>query len=242
MDYIQAIACAIWNEIPKGFFLDVTKTLIGTFAGAGLAFWFALKKDGIAKAKEQKAAGDYALTTLGRQASDFLQVKFSIERDRAERLKETPAMPAWMQIKPMHFPYSESLKFNLDSLIYLYEIEGGSDTVEQLINVEGKYHDFFSLLEVFGKTAEALQQRFSDAGIDPRAGVGLSTLEKVGGFALVSKADSLAKGIFMHLERTEPYFHKACEKLPETLIKKFGGKGALKIKLPTQAELGKIML
>ncbi len=217
---------------PANFTLDVFKALLGTLIGAGLAFWFALRKDYLTKREERKAAGNYAVLTLLRQTDDYLRTHAAIEAFRDALLKHQPKSPPWMHIKPMHLNYSENLKFNLDSLVFLLEHKDGGGVIEKLLNADRKYHDFFSLLMTHAVASEEAQRKLSDAKVDPREGVNIAELEKVIGFQLVAKTESLVRGIFNHFDRTDATFKEACEELPRTLRAMFGKKGAIRIQLP----------
>jgi hypothetical protein len=222
---------------PANFTLDVFKALLGTLIGAGLAFWFALRKDYLTKREERKAAGNYAVLTLLRQTDDYLRTKAVIGAFRDDILKHQPKSPLWMLIKPMHLNYSDSLKLNLDSLVFLLEHKEGASVVEKLLSADRKYHDFFSLLVTHAVASEEGQRKLSDAKIDPREGVDISELEKVLGFQLVAKIESLVRGIFNHFDRTDATFNEACDELPKLLRAVFGKKGVIRIQLPDAATL-----
>src|SRR5207244_3379200 len=100
---------ALSDHLPTNFAADVFKTLIGTFIGAGLAFWFAIRKENMTRAREQRAAGNAAVTALLRMASDFAQVRLAIQDHRERVLAEQPTLPIWMQVLPMPFKHSENL-------------------------------------------------------------------------------------------------------------------------------------
>ena len=222
---------------PASFWLDVFKALLGTLIGAGLAFWFALRKDYLTKRAERKAAGNYAVLTLLRQTDDYLRTKAVIEAFRDELLKHQPKSPLWMLIKPMHLNYSDNLKFDLDSLVFLLEHKEGASVLEKLLSADRKYHDFFSLLVTHAGASEEGQRKLSDGKVDPRQGVNIAELEKVMGFQLVAKIESLVRGIFNHFDRTDATFNEACEELPKVLRAIFGKKGVIRIQLPDAATL-----
>src|SRR4051812_11265051 len=54
---------------------DIAKTLVGVFIGAGLAFATNEMVQRRSRARDDKAAGNVALATIGRAYSDFLRVR-----------------------------------------------------------------------------------------------------------------------------------------------------------------------
>lgn len=63
-DVTQSIGNAyVWlaAQLTPTFVSDVVKTLIGTLVGAGVAFYFAIRKDNLNRRLEQKAAGNIDL-------------------------------------------------------------------------------------------------------------------------------------------------------------------------------------
>ncbi len=225
------------DVFPPNFAIDVFKTLIGSFVGAGLAFWFALRKEHLTKLKERKAAGNLAVITLLQLTDDYLRAKTVIEEFRKGLLKEQPQSPLWMHIKPMHVIYSESLRFNLDSLVFLLDRKEGARLIEMLLSAERKYHDFFGLLTVHAVASEEIQRKLADAKVDPRAGVSVAGMESVAGFQLIEKTKSFVRGVFNHIDEKDSTFEEACEELPKALRQIFGRKGVIRIQQPTSETL-----
>jgi hypothetical protein len=225
------------DSLPHGFSRDVFKALIGTFIGAGLAFWFALRKDDLTKQKERKAAGNMAVLTLLEMTDEYLRTKAVIEGFKEGLLRLQPKSPMWMFVKPMHLTLNEELRFNLDSLVFLLEHKDGARAIELLLSAERKYRDFFGLLKSHAPISEELQRKLSDANIDPREGARISDMEKVIGFQIVAKTVTLVEGVFAHFEEKESVFEQACTQLPRLLQKLFGKKGVIRITLPTPQEL-----
>jgi hypothetical protein len=217
--------------------LDIFKSFIGALLGASFAFFFALRKDHLTRVKERKAAANFAMLTLLKQTDDYLNHKTHIQAFRDNLQKEQPASPPWMLIKPMQLDYSPDLRFNLDSLVFLLEYDGGASAIEHLLNADRKYHNFFRLLEVHAEAGEEMQKAFSAAKIDPRKGARISELEDVAGFHLVEKTNSFVRAIFRHFEGRDRVLQDACDELPQLLQKIFGKKGVIGIQLPDQKEL-----
>lgn len=213
-------------HIPYTFAVDVAKSLIGSFIGAGLAFALALWRDHILRLRDRRAAGNLAIATIARQYSDFLQVRTSINEHRQMVLQANPnvSVPPWMQMKPMHFLSSDNLKFNLESLTFLFEYKSAT-ILERLINAELQYHDLAKLIHIHSETAEQMQQKLAAAGAPLNGEASIANLETVVGTALVAKLNSFVPAIFIHLERDEQKYLDAVSELRSLLVKIFGPKG-----------------
>jgi hypothetical protein len=186
--------------------VDVLKSAIGPFLGAGAAFALALWRDRRLRIRDRKAAGNMAVLTLLRQTNDYLTAATTLRTYRDWLLKQQPSSPPWMLMKPMHFDHSDALRFRMDSLVFLLERPAGEKVIEALLTVEMQYHALFGMLKVHAETSEALQVKLSDSDIDPRQGVRVADLELVAGFQLVAKTQSFVHGIFECIDRDESKF------------------------------------
>jgi hypothetical protein len=235
---IGAVYMYLAGTLSPVFVSDVVKTLLGSFAGAGLAFFFALQKDQRSTLREHKAAGNMATLTLGRLGNDFLQVRTYLVEYQRYINKQQPNSPLWMQLKAMHFNFA-AVRFDLPSLVYLMEQKGGAEVVEQLITVEMKCHDFFRQLEEHQAANYELQKKLSDSGLDPYVGAPIREINKAAGFALIAKVESFVKGINDHLQYTEPAIRQAAVALPQLMVRTFRDKGTIKLELPSHEALVK---
>jgi len=218
-------------------FLDGIKTAIASLTGAGIAFSFALYRDHRLRRRDRIAAGNMAVITLMRQTNDYFSAAAAIRAQRDFLKQAAPAAPDWMLMKPMHFDYSEALRFKMDSLVFLLERPEGAAIVQSLLAVEMHYHAMFAMLLVHAATSEAVQVRLSDAGIDPYQPASVADLERAVGFQLVSKTRSFVHGIFDSIDRDEAKFREACDLLPRALRRMFGEKAVVRIELPDAAQL-----
>jgi hypothetical protein len=231
---------ALVNQLPHGFAADVFKTLIGTFIGAGLAFWFALRKDRLTRLHEQRAAGNAAVTTLGRMISDYMQVRYAIHDHRRRVLAEQPQTPLWMQVKPVPF-WRADLHFDVEALTFIFDHADGPDVYNKLMNVEIKYHAFFHILEAHQEVAEEAQDVLAAAHPDPTQPRRLREINDALGFARVARMDSLAQGIFSHVDDTRPLLEDAAKALPK-LLKTIFKKGVVAMALPTEEALKRTLV
>ncbi len=235
----QAIGDAyvyVASKLTPTFVSDVVKTLIGSFVGAGLAFYFALRKDDRNTVRDHKAAGNMATLTLAQLANDFLQARTYLVEYQNYFDSLQPHSPLWMKVKALHFTFAD-VKFDLPSLVFLLEHEDGAAVIEKLITAQMKCHDFFKQLEAHREANWELQVKLSDSDIDPSKGAPIEQLNKVGGFALVAKVESFVGGINDHLQHTEPALRAAAVAMPALMVRIFGDKGTIKVELPTHDEL-----
>jgi len=215
--------------------MDGVKTAIASLTGAGIAFSFALYRDHLLQRRDRIAAGNMAVITLMRQTNHYLAAAAMIREHRDWLLSQQPTSPLWMHIKPMHFDYSDALRFKMDSLVFLLERSEGAAIIQALLSVEMHYHDLFGMLKVHATISEALQLKLSDANIDMRQRVPVTDLERVAGFQIIAKANSFVHGIFECIDRDEAAFREACDQLPRALRGMFGRKAVIGIAVPDTA-------
>ncbi len=181
-----------------------------------------------------------ATLTLVQLANDFLQAKTYLVEYQKWIDKVQPHSPLWMKMKAMHFTFTD-VKFDFSSLIFLLEHKEGAAVVEKLVTAQMKVHDFFNQLKEHSAANYELQEKLSASSLDPVKGAPIADLNKVGGFALVARVESFVTGINMHLERTEPALRDAAAAMPALMAKIFGTKGVIKVQLPTNDELVKLL-
>lgn len=235
VDFLEAIKQAF----PDKFAIDVFKAALGSFVGAGLAFWFALRKDHLNRSHAQQTSGRVATTTLARFSSDFFQVKKAIVESRAEVLAAQPRSSLWMQLKPMPFPYAEDLQFDMSAITYIFDYEGGASVFEKLINAQLKYHNFFFLLREHRSTAQEVQDLLAQNFPDPQRGVRVAEVEAKLGFSKVARMNSLVKAIFSDADDGQQTFDQASDALSE-LLKRIFKKKALRIVKPVATDSARI--
>jgi hypothetical protein len=224
----------LWSaleKIPATFWSDVAKSLLGSFVGAGLAFWYALRRDAIVRRRDQKAAGNFAMAIIGRQLSDFLVVKKGIDEHRREVQAVQPNTPLWMGLKPIQIEFSQGLTFDLRSLDFLFE-SGGTGILEKLINAELSHRDLVSLVEVHRSTAERAQEKLAAANIGLDVALPIGQFEQILGIALVAKLRDFTAAIFDRIDKGDAVYFNAGESLHNGLVAVFGKKGVIRVRRP----------
>src|SRR5688572_20006918 len=134
MEELFNFLLAFQDRLPDDFAVDVLKSFVGTLLGAGLAFWFALRKDGLARLREQRAAGNAAIAAAARMTSDFAQVRFAIAEHRKQVLILQPSTPMWMLVKPTPFRHANELHFDTEALTFMFDHPNGPEVFSKLID------------------------------------------------------------------------------------------------------------
>jgi hypothetical protein len=139
---------------------DVAKALVGTFVGAGLAFWANRAAEGRQLRRNNLAAGNVALSVLSRQFGDFVIFRAAIQAEATERKD----FPDWLQFQPSLFAFSESLVLDLKSLTFLFEHARG-DLLARLVDAEARYHDLRKLLAMNTEACKERDDAIAKAGL-----------------------------------------------------------------------------
>jgi hypothetical protein len=209
----------LFGHFPDNFGLDIAKPLIGSFAGAGLAFlsnnWFQKKE----RHRRNKAAGYLALSVLERQYNDFLLVRKGFNEEKKRISEQIPNAPKWL-IRPVHYYFSDSLKFNYDSLTFLFDLEA-SDLFSKLSITEHHYYDLTKLTNSFNNAAEKCQEKMAVANIQEEQSVVLKSMESVIGNDLLGKTVSFLEGIDRRFDEDEKHYQDCIEKLKNLLASYF---------------------
>ena len=106
-----------WNTVA----VDIAKTTIGAFAGAMFAFGLTVYRDRRLRLREQRAAGNSAMSVITRQYMDFCKVKREIEADCKIIREAAPNAPKWMKFRPTPSEFNDALRFDMKSLDFLFE-------------------------------------------------------------------------------------------------------------------------
>lgn len=223
---------------PELHWLDITKTIIGSFAGATFAFMFAFWMHNRQRRRENKAAGNLAMATLARQLNDFIIYKRGIRESHQEMLKAHPKAPPWLQLKPIHYTFSGPLKFDIESLAFLFE-KGNPAFLADIMIAEARYHDLLSSSEKLNLTLDEAQNKLAAGGLAANGVRRLNELEEILGPALVAKANAFVEGMLRTVAEDQDIYVKATKALRAKLIEYFGEgeTGIIMGQLPPEAEV-----
>jgi hypothetical protein len=211
--------------------------MIGSFTGAGLAFAsniFFQQKD---RNRRNKASGNLALSIIARQYNDFLILRkgFQAERDRVA--KGSQNAPPWLQARPMHFYFNEGLKFNYESLTFLFENKTG-ELFSLLALVEQRYYDLATLEQSFTEAAVLLQEKLAAAGVREGQAFSLGPIEEAVGHDLLGKILSFLEALEKRFKEDEDDYQKAFTQLRNVMIDEFGENGIVMLEYTKPSEKG----
>lgn len=210
------------------FWLDVLKTLIGTFAGALLAFFVNIYLQHVERRRKEKAAGNLMLATLSNQFGDFVVAKAGFLSDKDVALKRDKTTPAWNQLQPTLFQFSDDLKVDLQALGFLIE-KGKSDVLERLLIANTKYHDLAHLTRMHSEAATERQSRL-ETPISENPALSFERAAEVLGGELIGRLDSLAKAIDRRLENDQQIYLNAGKALRAALVELFEEEGLMRFR------------
>lgn len=203
--------------------LDLLKTLVATFIGAGLAFFTNAYFQRRQRERQQRIAGNVALAILSRQYGDFVIAKAAVEAELGRASSFDPPIPIWRAIQPTLFEMNFDLKFDFESLAFLVE-DGNENLIEGLMDVETKYHELRRLLASHTKLASQIPHKFSNHGWTNDVPPSERAAEFAAGAALISELESLVKAIANRVATQEQTYISAGSQLEAFMKRKFRNK------------------
>lgn len=214
--------------------LEFARTLLATLIGASVAFAFNRHLQERNQRRTEKAAGNFAMATLGSLYSDYLLLRrmFTEEIERARQL--APHAPTWLPFRPpLHFLRTD-YQFDFSSLAFLFEQkEIGVQAAEALRFVEAIHRDLVGhvgkVSEVMRKKGDQLTQagyRTIDATVTP------AKLAEILGAQAVIEMETELETVLEHIRDDEAAYLRASEKLLAALRARFGRDGVIRIEAP----------
>jgi hypothetical protein len=158
---------AIAGEISHYLDKDVMKALVGSFAGAGLAFLANRRFQKQAQTREDKAAFHLALAILRAKFEGFLNYRYALHNsvvdlnDKYQRLAPNDPAPIWALARPFRFTFSPIESFDLKSLIFLFDKNEGRDAFTQLQLVERTFLELAGAHIDLHESAQEVQTELS---------------------------------------------------------------------------------
>ena len=119
--------------------LRVIESLIGTLVGAFIGFWSGLFFRKLQLRREQRIACMKVAITLQRQATDFINTKTHIQREKAARLMESPGAPLWLQYRLLDQFSDASVAQDASALATCMTGKTGSKAMNALLETDMKY-------------------------------------------------------------------------------------------------------
>ena len=199
-----------------GFLLDVTKTLIGTAAGAILGVGTAFLTWRIQQRRIDLAAGNVAVVTLAHCLSTLRMVARAV-REEQEEVRQ-PGVPAWMKVRAPHVAFKRDLALDLKQLAFLAD---KPELLQELSLAERLYFDLAETIDEYRRVHLQIQQATGTA-FQSDTVVTSAQVEKVAGGHLIAQANTLLAAILEHLERDEEVYRRVANQLSAELERRLG--------------------
>ncbi len=214
------------------FFLDVLKALIGSFVGAGLAFfanWLLRQNQ---REVDSVAAGNLAIVTLGRMINAFLIYRQLVLQGREKTIKEFPNLPEWMQMRQIIHEFDETLSIDFESLTFLFRTQTIA-SMNHLIVAQGKYRKLVSLHNAHSKGMFELGGKISELnGDDQQQDIDIDLVVKRVPAYLQGCIESTNIGLLQALENDEKPMMEALRELERSLESILGRSRIIRISIP----------
>lgn len=217
------------------FWLDVTKALIGTAAGAALGFGSAFWSQSQQRARDRYLAAAAAMETLRTQLDDFhnYQTGFRDEIAARQASSGVPQVPKWAVARPIRFYFFDSTKFDYHALAFFLE-ERKYKVLGKLRYAERRYHELRALGEAYNELAQRKLVKMSErfvVGTSPQ----IREVEIHLGPELVGALETTIAGIERHLQSDEGDYRAAISELSSATRALFSKKPLLSVTSPETA-------
>lgn len=140
--------------------MTIFSTLVGSFAGAGLAFVSNRYADHVERERTNLAAGNMAISILSRQYGDFVIFRANLQAEATAKNK----YPDWLQMHPSFFSFSEWLVIDMKSLTFILQ-RGQCDLFARLLDLQARYEDLRRLTAINNEACAARDEAIMKAGL-----------------------------------------------------------------------------
>lgn len=215
-----SMGAAASQPMGSTFWLEIAKTAIGAFLGAGLAFASTLCVQWWIQYEQRVAAGNVALGVLVQQMNDYLSIKKSMLRQRARALKARPDAPLWLHFLPSQYVFTED-RTEPASLAFLYDRHGAT-AAQKTLWVQHLHKTLAALVIEHRDVRVSIQQRQAELGVKPFDAMPMSELEAKIGPYLLARATSAAEALLHQFANDEKEYESAFKLLRAELRRRFG--------------------
>ncbi|WP_155734178.1 hypothetical protein [Pandoraea pnomenusa] len=140
--------------------MTIFSTLVGSFAGAGLAFVSNRYADHVERNRANLAAGNMAIAILSRQYGDFVIFRASLQAEATTKHQH----PDWLQISPSFLSFPEWLAIDIKSLTFILQ-HGQRDLFAKLLDVQARYDDLRKLIAINNEACAARDDALAKADL-----------------------------------------------------------------------------
>lgn len=142
--------------------LDIVKTAIGAFVGAGLAFVTTRLHDASRRKREDIAAGRLAFQLLLLQWLDCLNYRHGL-RTRLDVLARGlgPSAPAWLYAYPVSYTFTPAPDVDAKSLAFLFERDRSGSALDRVMVAQQRFTDLKVRSRELVDAARAVQSKLA---------------------------------------------------------------------------------
>lgn len=210
------------------FYSDVAKALIGTFAGAGLAFvsnwWFQHRS----QIRDDLASGRRAVFTVRSQFDNFVNYRYAIRFGISRMYREIGDAQEWAYARPIAFKTTESNLLDFKSLAFLLSTQAGRGAFERLQFTERTYLDLIARLSDFNSSAQELQRTLAPYTREHPTTT-LEAIETYLGPELTARVRDHQRACVLRFDRDEQRYRKALDMLNIAMSEMFGPRAAMSV-------------
>lgn len=195
---------------------EVSKSLVGTFVGAGLAFFLTRLHDANRRYQKNIAAGNLALFAIKSQYNEFLLFRKALYEDIALH-HQNKNLPLCLSVKPSIQTYVGHM-INFESLAFLFEKPGYGELFDDLHLSQTHYLDMIKFDEFRNTAITELHRELARHQNENPEGTIQDDMKAVGGY-VVGAADSAVRGLALRARDDEESYLIAYSKLRTALHK-----------------------
>lgn len=207
-----------------GSLFDITKVVVGSFFGAGFAFFLNWKERKNTLRNDNLAAATRAMFTIRAQLDDFINYRYGTLQSYDYINSNNAPMPLWAYGRPVSSIFHESNSFDYKSLGFLLLKPSGRIAFQRLQYTDRVYRNLMIFAAEFNANAQEMQKKIE--ALPPIATT--FDAEKHIGAALIGKLNDQVGHISTCLLRDEAKYRRAFDELNDAIADFFGE--AVKIK------------
>ncbi|MFZ6712961.1 hypothetical protein [Undibacterium sp. TC9W] len=213
--------------------LDITKTMLGSFLGAGLAFFSNYVFRQSQKEEEQVAAGNVAMAMLAEMTIAFLVYKRGVIDSRNKTRGVTADLPDWGQLLPIVYEFDESLEVNIQSLAFLFKNQNTS-AMGRVFGAQSNYKSLVYFQKEHYEVMTEIQAKLSLLTYDPNAQTDLDYSTREIPKYLLGRIEAINALILRALKEDEPHYINAIASLRADLSSHLGSNRIIEISIPDE--------
>ena len=188
---------------------ELTRTVVGSFAGAWMAFNFNALAHRTKQDDERVVAGNLALLALRGRINDLYLVRRAMRDQAFQRWqraggKGKEVVPLWSLAPHTHTNFSTATAIDLGSLAFVLARPEGREALRQLQMNEVNYSDFQSIATLSSESAGEAQRLVSER-VKTHAGSTWREMEEHLGKALTAKVRDQFVSLVVRCDDIEGY-------------------------------------